>query len=92
MTQGSSFRLPRTVTPSRYAIELRLDPAAPTFDGTVDIAVTVHEAVGEIVLNGTEITVHAGALVGPDEQVVEIDKTVPDAAAGRLTLELDRRT
>ena len=88
MTQGSSFRLPRTVTPSRYAIELRLDPAAPTFDGTVDVAVTVHEAVGEIVLNGTEITVHAGALVGADEQVVEIDKAVPDAAAGRLTLEL----
>ena len=88
MTQGSSFRLPRTVTPSRYAIELRLDPAAPTFDGTVDVAVKVHEAVGEIVLNGTEITVHAGALVGADEQVVEIDKAVPDAAAGRLTLEL----
>ena len=88
MTQGSSFRLPRTVTPSRYAIELRLDPAAPTFDGTVDVAVTVHEAVGEIVLNGTEITVHAGALLGADEQVVEIDKAVPDAAAGRLTLEL----
>ena len=88
MTQGSLFRLPRSVTPSHYAIELRLDPAAPTFDGTVDVAVTVHEAVGEIVLNGTEITVHAGALLGADEQVVEIDKAVPDAAAGRLTLEL----
>ena len=50
MTQGSAYRLPRTVTPSRYAIELRLDPAASAFDGSVDIAVTVHEAVAEIVL------------------------------------------
>ena len=88
MTQGSSFRLPRTVTPSRYAIELRLDPGTPTFDGTLDAAVTVHESVSEIVLNGTEITVAAGALVGDDEQVIEIGKVVPDAEAGRLTLEL----
>jgi len=88
MMQGSSYRLPRTVTPSRYAIELRLDPTAPTFDGTVDVAVTVHESVGEIVLNGTEITVHAGALVAGDERVIEVEKIVPDAAAGRLTLEL----
>ena len=88
MTQGSAYRLPRTVTPSRYAIELRLDPSAPMFDGTVDVEVTVHEPVAEIVLNGTEITVHAGALIGRDERVLEVDKVVPDAEAGRLTLEL----
>ena len=88
MTQGSSFRLPRSVTPSRYAIELRLDPAAPTFDGTVDVSVTVHESVGEIVLNGTEITVHAGALLDAEGHAIEVEKVVPDAEAGRLTLEL----
>ena len=88
MTQGSSYRLPRTVTPSRYAIELRLDPTAETFDGTMDVAVTAHETVGEIVLNGTEITVHAGALVAADDRVIEVEKVVPDAEAGRLTLEL----
>ena len=52
---------------------------------------TVHEPVAEIVLNGTEITVHAGALIGGDERVLEVDKVVPDAEAGRLTLELPGR-
>ena len=88
MAQGSAYRLPRTVTPSRYEIELRLDPSSPTFDGTVDIAITVHEPSAEIVLNGTEVTVHAGAVIDKDATAIEVQKVVPDPEAGRLTLEL----
>ena len=36
--------------------------AAPSFDGTMEIAITAHETVGEIVLNAKEVTVHAGAV------------------------------
>ena len=57
MTSGSPYRLPRSVTPSHYAIELRLDPTAPTFDGTEDVTVEVHEPVTEIVVNGKDLTV-----------------------------------
>ncbi len=88
MTQGSAYRLPRTVTPSRYAIELRLDPGAPTFKGTVDISVTVHEAVAEIVLNAKEVTVVAGTIIKADKTVIELRNVVPDVAAERLTLTL----
>ena len=45
MTSESPYRLPRSVTPSHYAIELRLDPTAPTFGGTEDVTVEVHEPV-----------------------------------------------
>jgi puromycin-sensitive aminopeptidase len=88
MMSGSPYRLPRTVTPSQYAIELRLDPDAPTFDGTEDVAITVHEPVTEIALNGKDLTVHAGAVIADGGTSVEIAKAVPDPSAGRITLEL----
>jgi puromycin-sensitive aminopeptidase len=88
MMSGSPYRLPRTVTPSHYAIELRLDPDAPTFDGTEDVAIMVHEPVTEIALNGKDLTVHAGAVIADDGTSVEIAKAVPDPSAGRITLEL----
>jgi puromycin-sensitive aminopeptidase len=88
MTSGSPYRLPRSVTPSHYAIELRLDPTAPTFDGTEDVTVEVHEPVTEIVVNGKDLTVRSGAVVAGDGSTVEIAKAVPDPSAGRITLEL----
>jgi puromycin-sensitive aminopeptidase len=88
MTQGSAFRLPRTVTPSRYDIELCLDPTSPTFDGTVDIAVTVHEAIAEIVLNSKDVTVDIAAIITVDQTVIRVQKVVPDVEAERLTLRL----
>jgi aminopeptidase N len=88
VTNGSPYRLPRTVTPSRYAIELRLDPSSTTFDGSEDVTITVHEPVTEIVLNGKELTVRAGAVIDADESVTEISKAVPDPSAGRISLEL----
>src|SRR3954454_4063504 len=88
MTSGSPYRLPRSVTPSHYAIELRLDPEAPAFDGTEDVSILVHEPVTEIALNGKELTVHAGAVIAADGTTVEIAKARPDPSAGRITLEL----
>ena len=51
------YRLPRTVVPSRYDLRLEPDLAAATFAGRVDIAVTVHEPVEEIVLNAAELRI-----------------------------------
>lgn len=90
--KGSPFRLPRAVTPSRYAIELRLDPAASTFAGAVDIAVTVHEPVAEIVLNASGLVdvvasiVRADGADGTDSRVVNPDRVVHDVESERLTL------
>jgi puromycin-sensitive aminopeptidase len=90
MTQGSAYRLPRTVTPSRYAIELRLDPTASTFEGTVDVTVTAHEAFAEIVLNAKDMTVRRGVIVTADETVINTRDLVLDGETERLTLMLDR--
>jgi hypothetical protein len=37
MTSESPYRLSRSVTPSHYAIQLPLDPTAPTFDCTEEV-------------------------------------------------------
>ncbi len=82
------FRLPRSVTPSRYDISLEPDLDAGTFTGSEDIAVTVHEPVTEIVLNVKELDVIGGSLAGPEGAAVQIQKFLVDADAERLTLEL----
>ena len=45
------YRLPRTVTPTHYELAIAPDLRTCRFEGTTAIAVTVHEAVAEIVLN-----------------------------------------
>ena len=88
--QGSAYRLPRTVTPSRYDLQLRLDPAATTFSGVVVVALTVHEAVGEIVLNAKALTVERAEITGPDGMKSgTVAGLATDDVSERLTLTLD---
>ena len=61
---------------------LRLDPTAPTFDGTEDVTVRSTSPSTEIVVNGMDLTVRSGAIVAGDGSTVEIAKAVPDPAAG----------
>ncbi len=51
------YRLPRTVVPTRYDLRLEPDLANATFAGRVEIAVTIHDAVEEIVLNAAELRI-----------------------------------
>ena len=51
------FRLPRTVEPENYHIEIEPNIATATFSGTVRIDAIVHEAVDEIVLNAAELAI-----------------------------------
>src|SRR4029453_3889751 len=76
----ATYRLPRTVTPSRYDLTLRVDLDAGTFRGSEDVAVTVHEPVTEVVVNAKELTVHGGSLAA-DGRSVPIEKVVADAEA-----------
>ena len=54
---SEAFRLPRTIEPETYHIEIEPDVASATFSGTVSIDVHVEEAVDEIVLNAAELAV-----------------------------------
>ena len=51
------FRLPRTVEPETYRIEIEPIVASASFSGTVAIDVIILEAVEEIVLNAAELAV-----------------------------------
>ncbi len=52
-----AFRLPRTVEPETYHLEIEPDLGTATFSGTVAIDALIHEPVTEIVLNAVELAV-----------------------------------
>ncbi|HEX3794408.1 MAG TPA: M1 family aminopeptidase [Acidimicrobiales bacterium] len=52
-----AFRLPRTVTPHTYRIEIEPDVGSATFSGTVEIDVTVNETLNDIVLNAADLAI-----------------------------------
>ena len=56
-THQDAFRLPRTVEPHVYRLEIEPDIGSATFSGTVAIDVTVHESVDRIVLNAAELAI-----------------------------------
>ena len=51
------FRLPRTIEPEIYHIEIEPDVASATFSGTMRIDATVHETADQIVLNAAELAI-----------------------------------
>ena len=80
--------LPASVTPDRYRIDITPDAAALTFKGTVEIDVTVHAAIREIVLNSADITVdHAALSAGATVDAIRYDET-PQTATFSLSHEL----
>src|SRR5215469_3103227 len=54
---SDAFRLPRTVEPETYRIEIEPDLGAASFSGTVAIDAVIHEPIQEIVLNAAELAV-----------------------------------
>ncbi len=51
------YRLPRNVVPTRYDIRLEPDLNAFTFAGEETVALTVHEATRDILLNAAELSI-----------------------------------
>jgi len=51
------YRLPRSIVPTRYDVELAPDLAAGSFEGRVEISVDVGEPVDELVLNAVELDI-----------------------------------
>ncbi len=84
----AKYRLPRSVTPSRYDLRIEADLGVETFAGTEVVAVVVHEAATEIVLNAKELEVSAARLSSADGREIEISKIRADEEAERIHVEL----
>ncbi len=61
-----AFRLPRTVEPETYRMEIEPNVATATFTGTLSIDVVVHEPVDEMVLNAAELVISDVEVVTAD--------------------------
>ena len=83
----AAFRLPRTVEPRTYRVTLDPDLGAATFTGTVEIDLTVHEPVTEIVCNAAELVITVVTVEGPDGVQVGAEVEL-DEAAERATFRL----
>jgi puromycin-sensitive aminopeptidase len=57
--QALEYRLPANVTPERYDLTLTPDLKAFTFAGTEIVAIAVHEATAEVVLNALELEIES---------------------------------
>ena len=81
------YRLPTSVTPAHYDIELDVDLAGHRFTGSVGVDVTVTETIDALVLNAAELEIDEAWLQVGDRRVaarVELDEETE-----RATLALD---
>ena len=81
------YRLPRSVEPVTYRLEVAPDLERATFRGSVDIDVKVLEQVDEIVLNAAELDITSAIVRPPAGDPVEAT-VVLDPAAERARLSL----
>ncbi|MBN1206667.1 MAG: M1 family metallopeptidase [Myxococcaceae bacterium] len=56
------LRLPTTVRPTGYTVELTMDPSADTFQGVAELAIEVAEPTSVLWLNGKALTVKEASL------------------------------
>lgn len=63
------FRLPDTVVPRSYKIELTIDPARPTFEGTARIEIDVLASSKVIWLNAKDLTLKQATLEAAGSRV-----------------------
>src|SRR5882672_7597985 len=83
------YRLPRTVSPSRYELMLAPDLAAGSFEGGENVTVTISEPVGEIVLNAVDLEIVRGSLAAADGRRIEVQeiRLDPETERAHLTLQ-----
>ncbi|HUF41031.1 MAG TPA: M1 family metallopeptidase [Verrucomicrobiae bacterium] len=64
MSTEKPYRLPSTVIPERYELQLTPDLTNWNFTGAEKIAIHLHEPVSEIVLNAAELEIHGASVKG----------------------------
>jgi aminopeptidase N len=78
--------LPDAVTPEHYRIDIAPDAEALTFKGSVQIDISVHRPVDQIVLNGADLIIDGAELAG----AVAAPRVSYDQRLERISLALGR--
>ena len=86
MPKVTTHRLPETVRPEKYTIELRPDLSGFTFRGEEAIAIRVVQPVNVIVLNASDLEVTDATLQGRGGRVVRAAKIDQVKGTQRLSL------
>lgn len=58
-----TLRLPDTAAPVSYKVDLKLDPAQPTFSADIDIQLSIKQPIETLWLNATKIEVQSARLI-----------------------------
>ncbi len=69
------LRLPDSVVPVSYGVELTLDPAQPAFSGSIAIKVNVKQPVDVVWLNASGITIQDASIVSGSKHLAA--KSIP---------------
>lgn len=80
------YRLPRTVLPSHYELELAPDLDAARFTGTVRITVEVTGPTDTVALNAYELELHRAEITGERGDDVAVTRIELDEATQRAVL------
>ncbi|MFN9811865.1 MAG: M1 family aminopeptidase [Deltaproteobacteria bacterium] len=88
--EEAPFRLPDSVVPTRYALSLRIDPAASTFSGRAEIDLTLSEATQRIWIHGRDLGVRRVWITDHEGQGVLGSWENVDAAEGMARILIAR--
>ncbi len=75
-----SYRLPLSVVPTRYEIQIEPDLHSGTFTGAETIELTVQEAVSEIALNAAHLTIREATIQDGHGAILRGSATLEEAA------------
>ena len=88
--ENNPYRLPKTVLPTRYDLELVPDLESFTYSGVADIQLVVSEPTDRITLNADEIT-FGEAWVQVGEERITVTAVGLDAETERAHLSVERK-
>jgi puromycin-sensitive aminopeptidase len=82
--QALEYRLPANVTPERYDLTLTPDLKAFTFEGSEIVAITVHEATADVVLNALELEIESAVAERSGKSLIAQIELEPARERARL--------
>ena len=85
MTESKAVMLPKSVTPSRYALTLCPNLETFVFTGEVEIDIEILQPTNSIVLNAAELEINSCWLINSNNTTLSPSKTILEEKSETLT-------